>query len=527
MNEHIEFYEPSPKQPMSVKKKVIISSLVVIVIAAIVMTFWLIWYNSAKQKMLRAIEAEDYQLLVELYTDNSDDFDDEVISVLSEKIDCIKNDYLSDKADPELAKNNIVILKKIKLPTIKSHIDSADEYITLMDDSKENYNKGISAYNTSNYVDAIYYFKLVPTNDQNNYQSAQDKLKESIEKYRKLQIELSEKIAKDGDLSKAIAMLSDTQDVLPDDELISKKITDYRAQIKNNEIDDILSNSKKEYDKGNYQTAISQIENAIKKYGNDERLSSKLDDYTTKYVKSIIETVDKLEAKHEYDSALDKINDALVVLPKNTDLSSKLSDVKKDKETYEYNVEKSNLLSQAKKEFDNKNYTKAISILHSSTKFANDADVKAKLAEYETYKPVSFVNYIEDGYFDSDIYTYSYINKYYEDNYNNTYSSSYSIDDGYVSVLVKDKGFTSFRGTIALPKGKTPDGWHRAAQLTISVDGEEVFKSQEVTNASKPQPFDIDITNAEVITLSWESFGGNIWKNWGYFATMFDGEFQK
>lgn len=117
----------------------------------------------------------------------------------------------------------------------------------------------------------------------------------------------------------------------------------------------------------------------------------------------------------------------------------------------------------------------------------------------------------------------SYIrNKYLTDNYRNTYSSSICVESGYLSYLVKDMGYTHFCGTVALPKEISTDGYKTSAQLEIYIDEVLAFRSEDITNGSKPESFDIDITGAEVIKLSWSCKGGNIWSNWCYFATVFD-----
>lgn len=118
-------------------------------------------------------------------------------------------------------------------------------------------------------------------------------------------------------------------------------------------------------------------------------------------------------------------------------------------------------------------------------------------------------------------------NKFLIDNYRNIYTSSISVDSGYISYLVKNMGYTHFCGTIALPKDVKPDGYKTSAQLEIYIDEVLVFRSDTFTSESKPQQFDLDISNAEVIKISWTCSGGNIWSNWCYYATIFDGKFKK
>lgn len=118
-------------------------------------------------------------------------------------------------------------------------------------------------------------------------------------------------------------------------------------------------------------------------------------------------------------------------------------------------------------------------------------------------------------------------NVYLTDNYGNAYNSSIGVKSGYLSYLVKDMGYTHFCGTIALPKEVSPDDAKLSAQLEIYIDNELLLHSEVFTNESKPQQFDLDITNAEVIKIVWSCNGYNVWKNWCYYATVFDGQLSK
>ncbi len=120
-----------------------------------------------------------------------------------------------------------------------------------------------------------------------------------------------------------------------------------------------------------------------------------------------------------------------------------------------------------------------------------------------------------------------YVNDFLTTNYNDEYLTSFAVDQGYASFLVKNRGFTTFSGIIALPKDVHPDGYKTSAQLEIYIDEVLTFRSDIFTSESKPQQFDLDISNAEVIKISWTCSGGNIWSNWCYYATIFDGKFKK
>ena len=96
--------------------------------------------------------------------------------------------------------------------------------------------------------------------------------------------------------------------------------------------------------------------------------------------------------------------------------------------------------------------------------------------------------------------------EYLVDNYGKKYQHSFYAGSGTVTYLTNYK-YKMFSGTVACPKGLQPDGW-------------------------RPMPFSLDISNYERITLEWKYQEKkeeivNIWKDWGYYATIFDGVFTK
>ena len=44
-------------------------------------------------------------------------------------------------------------------------------------------------------------------------------------------------------------------------------------------------------------------------------------------------------------------------------------------------------------------------------------------------------------------------------------------------------------------------------------------------DASAPLPFSLPISGVKELTLAWTSKGASGWKDWGRFATVFDGRF--
>lgn len=121
--------------------------------------------------------------------------------------------------------------------------------------------------------------------------------------------------------------------------------------------------------------------------------------------------------------------------------------------------------------------------------------------------------------------------EYLVDNYGKKYQHSFYAGSGTVTYLTNYK-YKMFSGTVACPKGLQPDGWRPDIDLYIYGDGKKIASFPAMNCYSRPMPFSLDISNYERITLEWKYQEKkeeivNIWKYWGYYATIFDGVFTK
>ncbi len=115
------------------------------------------------------------------------------------------------------------------------------------------------------------------------------------------------------------------------------------------------------------------------------------------------------------------------------------------------------------------------------------------------------------------------------DTFDNTYTSSLTSGAHYYGFLIKGKGYKKLTGVLGLPKGAYPNS---DIHFVVEVDNRTVYeyKVDSYYNDSpiKPIPFEIDISNAEVVYIRfpYEVLNGmNVDK--GYVTTVFDGQFSK
>lgn len=104
----------------------------------------------------------------------------------------------------------------------------------------------------------------------------------------------------------------------------------------------------------------------------------------------------------------------------------------------------------------------------------------------------------------------------------NQYSHSFFSDLGAVTLSLAE-GFDAFTGTVAFPLGEISDIYRSSATLQVYGDGVLIAEFKNMDAESAPLPFSVPVGGVGELTLRWTSEGANGWKDWGRFATIFDG----
>ena len=170
----------------------------------------------------------------------------------------------------------------------------------------------------------------------------------------------------------------------------------------------------------------------------------------------------------------------------------------------------------------------ALALLYSAP--SEIADTSGALIDYyEKLRPVLLTNLdvfsTEGGTGGYNVEIYR--NEYLEDKYENSYSTSFSASTGKVKFLLNN-AYKTFNGTVATPAGYDHDDFRDGAYIELLDDeGNVLYRSELCEAETKPQIFSVDVTGVELLTIRWTCIGDNVWSNWGYRATIFDGSLEK
>lgn len=112
--------------------------------------------------------------------------------------------------------------------------------------------------------------------------------------------------------------------------------------------------------------------------------------------------------------------------------------------------------------------------------------------------------------------------RYLQDSSSNSYEHSLYADIGIVYFSLEGE-FSLFEGTVAFPQGEWADIYQASATLQVYGDDRLIAEFKEMDDASAPIPFSIPVEGVRELGLVWTSAGAGGWKDWGRFATVFDG----
>lgn len=317
------------KKTISKGKIVLFTILAVVLIVAIAIAVLVFrWYTSTEQRILRALDVQDYDAVAEIMEE--DEFtneSEEVVDHLRERIAKIKAGYENGTIDYATAKKELETIGKLNIDGISSELSGVRGYIDQLYKSRINFSNAESFYATGDYREAIAYYRLVIEDDE-NYMVATEKYLDSVNKYRE---EILTKAAKYADTelySDAIALLTDALNTIPNDARITEQIRIYDKNNIEKLKEDALEIAANYAKNGDYLSAFKALTYIRESQAADAELVSAYNKYCEQYASQIISVVDEKVSQKDFDGAISALNVALKNLPGNEVLLSKQEEVK-------------------------------------------------------------------------------------------------------------------------------------------------------------------------------------------------------
>lgn len=458
----------APGRKTNIRLIVGIAAAAVVVVAAVIIAA-VVLLNPVKQ-LMRSIESGDFDKANQIYEDKvSDDRDSrkdaykQVLNYAEELLEQYTNQEIGyeDLAAKLDGIDSIGILEE----DIYEIYGEAD----YLHNCRDTFAEAEAAFAEENYREALELYQMVAGADFENGENAASRYDESVELYRQKAVEEARDYIEAGEFYLAYSMVDSALEILPYDSELQAVYEECMQAEHNHDMLMVVEEARVYTSNGDYPGALAFLDSAIESY------------------------------------------------PDETMLQQERSQCLKDFEAYV--IEESLRLAREGE------YQHALSLAESGLGYFTSTQVSELAMIYKSYIPVilgemeMFQNNTKGGSWASKT---DETNKYLEDNYSNTYANSLSVGCGSVTYLVNFK-YQTFTGTVAFPKGLESDGYRSSATLQILGDDQKIAEFAGINESSKPETFELDISSYERITLKWTCEGDNIWEDWGYFATIFDG----
>lgn len=307
------------------KKLVVISALCIVLLAGGIGGCSVYQsYNSPRQVMNRNIDSGNYEEAYELYAENfkDEDMPDKLLSAFSDRLDTAKQQFTAKEKDYNESLLEIDRIKAMDIKELNDKSDAIIKYIDALNASRTAFSLGTEFMDKAEYIAAMGQFKLV-IEDDGDYATAQENLKKSVELYRKEQLDKAAGFADSGDYDSAITAINGALKILENDQELTQKLEIYKNMKVSDDIKAVLDSAKSYADKNDYPQALTLLKKAMSDYADNTEIKTRYDDYEAVYVETVISEADELAENREYDSAIKAIEAAMKTLPDNTTLSNK------------------------------------------------------------------------------------------------------------------------------------------------------------------------------------------------------------
>lgn len=292
---------------MKGRKKVFVSIILMVVIVG---GFFYAQQNMPVKKVLKAIQNKNFTYAVEVYEKNIQNnskqealFEDELKKILEEK----KKGFINEKILYEEVREFLKIVKMFDIENVNLICENILEYVDKIDLSRKFYREAEEKFLEENYADAIKKYDKVDLEDS-YYEKAKERQEEAIRLYKEKILSESEKNVQKEDYESALIIIENALELLSDDAELIEKRNLYESRHKEKIVQETLSVAEAAYQQQDYETALKALETGRKKYKAEE-LEQKFNQYYKEYLENVISEAEEIFAESGHQKAIDKLNE--------------------------------------------------------------------------------------------------------------------------------------------------------------------------------------------------------------------------
>lgn len=310
---------------------IILSVLLLLVVAAGVL--FLLWYTGPEQKIIRALESENYEEAISLYQDNYDgDSEDigDIKKTLLNRLETIKTEFVAGTMEYAVADMELGVIERMGISALQEAINEVRTEIQALNQSRTAFGIAEALFAEGSYAEALEQYKLVIEEDS-NYENAKSKLTQAIEKYREKILKEADDYVQQGSYIEAIAKLQEGLNIVSNDKKLQEQIAIYENENENMLKEQALESASEYAAQNDLKQAITMLSGALERKPDDTELTAAYNTYCQQYVEGVIAEADAFVEQEDYKGAIKCINEALKVLPGEELLGSKLEEIENNK----------------------------------------------------------------------------------------------------------------------------------------------------------------------------------------------------
>lgn len=451
-------------EPAKQKPKGLAVSLVVLALAVVAAAaVFLQWLSGPEQRLRRALDQQELSLALRICEEELKQMPQWLAEEILNRLESLEMEYAAGTLAYDSVEEALKVYEQMGIDGTGERLAQTWQLVDAVKASREAYAQGQRMEAVQNYPAAIDSYAQVIDADTACYERALRKIVECQDACRQLVLAEAAAFAAAQLYDEAIEKLRLGLEILPEDTVLLEQLQSYSDADAEKKRNALLSEAAAWMEKGDYPMALSLL------------------------------------AGGQEDTAIGEAYWAC-------------------REEYAQATEE-----RAAQAFGQEGYTAAVEVVEECLQAMPEHERMLELkAYYESYAPVYLA---ELTIYDSTC-NHLYRNGHTQDQQENTYVSSLAVDKGSISFRT-DGAYALFSGTVACPYGYEYDKYRTGAWIEIYADDVLLYRSELTELESEPQSFLLEITGAQTVTITWISQGDNIWDNWGYRATLFDGVFYR
>lgn len=312
-----EYEDELPRRKRSLKWLWIALPIAAAVIATV--TGIAVWFNAPMQKLTRALDANDYTTVTQLLPQLSEEELRGVAEDMKTYAAAVIDRYNSGETDYTSAYE---LLDRLRRLFPDSGLDNDVKRIEALKASKDAFNEAQYLEESGEAAGAVSRYSAVIADDT-NYEAAQKQIEAVRAAYKEQVLEEAQALADSKDYRGAEALLLNSSDVLGDDADITAKLEELKKAELDDYVGSLLKTAQGFADEGDYAGAIQLLEDATKE---DERFTKQIEAYKSQYKEAVLKEAAGYAESSDFEAAVAALEKSQELLSDDADIAAKIEE---------------------------------------------------------------------------------------------------------------------------------------------------------------------------------------------------------